>query len=539
MADSSKVAQYTILVNTSDGKVQIDGLTDGFVKADVALKKLQSSTSQVADKGLNPIIKKSELAGNTIREMGSAISDSDYSLQSLSSVLPSIASSFTGLIKTTNGFSAAMKSMWTAIAGPLGLLLALQLLISLIDDYKSEQERAAEATKRNTEEIKLQKQAMDKLYNSTQANVNRSIELIKLEEDLKDLRAKEPDSIEKIIALRKKITQQEIQELKVRLVSYKGLITVQEELKIREELYRKERSLGRIREEEEIKSSDEKREKAEGVKLKRRETTAKRLEELRKKELDSLKENSKLEIEIFIDNLEKQKEIQMSIEKDIEDNRLLRIQKLQEYAMAFGDVSNGLFDLMDASYESQLTLEQNKTNNLNNELRNRLDNEKLSADERAKIQGQIYQNDEKLRKRQEKIEEKRFKMNKAANISNALINTFLAATGVLAQTNGGPIARIVAMGSIISAGLLQVAAIAKQKFQTSASSAPPSLGGAVAGGGGQQAPDFNVVGASPLNQLQTAIQGQLNRPIKTYVTSKDVTTGQELDRNIVVGATFG
>jgi hypothetical protein len=129
-------------------------------------------------------------------------------------------------------------------------------------------------------------------------------------------------------------------------------------------------------------------------------------------------------------------------------------------------------------------------------------------------------------------------MNKAANIANALINTFLAATGVLAQTKGDFTARIIGMAAVLSAGMLQVAAIAKQKFQTSASSAPPSLGGA-GGSGGGQAPDFNIVGSSGINQLRTAIEGQLNRPIKTYVTTKDVSTGQELDRNIVNGATFG
>ena len=74
-------------------------------------------------------------------------------------------------------------------------------------------------------------------------------------------------------------------------------------------------------------------------------------------------------------------------------------------------------DFLNGEYDRQLTIEQNKTNALNNELNQRLLNENLSKDERERIQLQIGQNDEKLRKKQEAIEKKRFKLNKAANIS--------------------------------------------------------------------------------------------------------------------------
>jgi hypothetical protein len=46
------------------------------------------------------------------------------------------------------------------------------------------------------------------------------------------------------------------------------------------------------------------------------------------------------------------------------------------------------------------------------------------------------------------------------------------------------------------------------------------------------------VGASSENQLAEAIAGTQQRPIKTYVVSKDVSTAQELDRNIVSEASI-
>ena len=51
-------------------------------------------------------------------------------------------------------------------------------------------------------------------------------------------------------------------------------------------------------------------------------------------------------------------------------------------------------------------------------------------------------------------------------------------------------------------------------------------------------PAFNVVGASGTNQLADAIGGQSQRPSRSYVVASDVSTAQELDRNIIEGASI-
>jgi len=94
------------------------------------------------------------------------------------------------------------------------------------------------------------------------------------------------------------------------------------------------------------------------------------------------------------------------------------------------------------------------------------------------------------------------------------------------------------MVAIIGSGLAQVAMIAKQKF-VSSQSGLSGTGAGGAGGGGVQAPDFNIVGQSPSNQIAAAVQGQFQQPIKAYVVSKDVSTAQEMDRNIVGTASLG
>ncbi len=57
-------------------------------------------------------------------------------------------------------------------------------------------------------------------------------------------------------------------------------------------------------------------------------------------------------------------------------------------------------------------------------------------------------------------------------------------------------------------------------------------------GGGSTPPAFNVVGASGETQLADAIGSQTQRPSRAYVVSNDVTTAQEMDRNIIEGASI-
>ena len=103
-------------------------------------------------------------------------------------------------------------------------------------------------------------------------------------------------------------------------------------------------------------------------------------------------------------------------------------EKINMALEAYLKFHSGVTNFMNGEFDRQVTIEQNKTNALNNELNKRLLNENLSKEERKRIQLEIGANDEKLRKTQEKIEKKRFKLNKAANIAQATISTYLAAT---------------------------------------------------------------------------------------------------------------
>ena len=218
-------------------------------------------------------------------------------------------------------------------------------------------------------------------------------------------------------------------------------------------------------------------------------------------------------------------------------------EKLLAGLEAYVDVQSSLTSFMNGEFDRQLTIEQNKTNALNNELNQRLLNENLSKDEIERIQLHIARNDEKLRKKQEVIEKKRFKLNKAANIANATINTYLAANQIMSDPSfvGRPVARFVAMAATITSGLLNVAAIVRQKFQSSAGSggAIGAAAGRSGGGGEGREFNFNLAGSTQSNQLTQSIAGQLSQPIQAYVVSSEITSQQQLDLSISNTATIG
>jgi len=174
------------------------------------------------------------------------------------------------------------------------------------------------------------------------------------------------------------------------------------------------------------------------------------------------------------------------------------------------------------------------------EIEERYNREMEAAEGNAELQTQIR---EKMEKDKDKIARKQFKIDKAAKIGRALMDTYQS--GVLAFGSqlipGDPSSAVrapIAQAVTIAAGLANVANIARQKYKGSVSGGGGTSGGA--GAGLQiQAPDFNVVGASQTSQLAQAVTTQQEKPVKAFVVGKDISTQQELDRNITNTASFG
>jgi hypothetical protein len=113
---------------------------------------------------------------------------------------------------------------------------------------------------------------------------------------------------------------------------------------------------------------------------------------------------------------------------------------------------------------------------------------------------------------------------KALGIAQAIISTYVGAADVLktAPTLG---AKIAGVATVIATGFQQIKAIRQTNIPVL------SVGGVTGASGSApapqiQPPNFNVVGASPINQLTEAIAGQQQQPVQAYVVANDVTTAQ-------------
>jgi len=124
---------------------------------------------------------------------------------------------------------------------------------------------------------------------------------------------------------------------------------------------------------------------------------------------------------------------------------------------------------------------------------------------------------------------------KALGIAQAIISTYVGAADVI-KTETGLFRKIAGVATVLATGFQQVRAIQQTQIPVL------SVGGVTAAGGAAppapqiQPPSFNVVGASPINQLTEAIAGQQDKPVQAFVVSEDVTTAQELARKRITMA---
>jgi len=129
---------------------------------------------------------------------------------------------------------------------------------------------------------------------------------------------------------------------------------------------------------------------------------------------------------------------------------------------------------------------------------------------------------------------------KAFAIAAATINTYRGVSDALAATTVTPFETALKFANAAAIG---ISGIANVKKILSVKTPPVSGGSASPSGSPTPAPlsvppAFNIVGASGTNQLASAIGEQSQQPVQAFVVSSEVTTAQELDRNIIDEATI-
>lgn len=674
---------FNIRIKVDDGRarVQIDGLTDGFVDAGTAVAKLRAEIERNAKamegtakwyrqqisflkeqrdmsaktaedyarqtkaieqvqikyrelstgvRDFNKVnqnqISNAGLAGATLTELGRTVSDLPYGIRGVANNLSQLSTLFITLVSKTDGVTNSLKLLRAQLAGPLGLILAFQGVIALLDYFSSSQNKASESTEELTNqfgESAVKLKTYQGILNDTNISQEEKAKIVKQVSEEVDGLNLELDENNRLTDESNDLITQNIEKLKEqaetraildRLVELNSE-KLQAEFDLRDKLgdeyesilYTLSQSpggliiealglsgietaldnLGDIDEEMQVLldrlkgrdlgvfDTDKEKDRAKKVK-----NIVDNFNTWYTKQSDNLQEQlaidqvARLEAErfsasnsllIMINNRRAKEKKSLDdglITKEEYDVRMLELDRLyqdkrdqlnREYDAKIANARLNAFmsgiekvsGAIDALYESEISREERRTVLANNELKKRLKNEQLSAEQKEAINAKIEANEEDLQRKRDKIAEKQFKLQKAVNIASALAETYR--TGVLAYGSQliigdptSPVRAQIAQAVAIAAGLANVVAIARQQFVPSAIGASGGgSGGAGGAGAGMQAPDFNIVGASAQSQLAETVATAESKPVRAFVVGKDVSTQQELDRNITNTASFG
>ena len=281
--------------------------------------------------------------------------------------------------------------------------------------------------------------------------------------------------------------------------------------------------------------------------------------DLSQEQIDTIESQAKAETELVIAEIDKRTAAEMAAIDAIEGRRAEAVlQSWQTQSL----INNEQGDAQNAQRQAQFfsgavteQIMQAELDEVNYENKKKQLNRALLATEedsgeRLKIQGQLIRldkdrgdqvidNDQKVQNAKLKLANrgaavladilgKETKAGKAVAATMATINTYQAVSNALKF--GKTPFKYVDAGITAAQGFMQVKNIL--------STTGPKTSGGGTGAASVQPPDFNIIGSTGTNQLAEAIGSTTQEPIKAYVVSSEVTSAQELDRNIEESASI-
>ena len=618
MADNMKKLTYVVQVNDK-GKIKIDGLTKSFVDADKAvnrltadLKKQQATMVETTSKGLNPMIDKTGLAGATIVELGRTISDSNYGIRGMANNLSQLSTLMITLIATTGGFKEGMQALWNTMKGPLGLIVAFQIVVALLERFDMESRKSKSDTDSLSGAFKGMGSTVSKtagnfetyirtLQDSNKSQEQHKLAIEKLNKEFPDFVKNLNDAGHKTEDLKNKtndlitITNQYRNEL-FKLAQARAAQNKIDELagraidnriKAEEEASKIGLSLEEARELSAQK--DEKRTDKSIISIRKR---TRNLDEFRTAQIEaadnivSTLDEQNIATQELINKLSEYTIIEISTSKKRSKAR----KKESEEKGKYDELEIGNFDVKIRALKEMgqirthffnRNLEMDVVENLNtieaikleeqqnlNRL-NALKNQELSEAELAlaKYEINIFYS-KLLAKEQEQLDRQGYAMrmdmfghyadslgsisglmkeNSKASKTFALLE--IAANTAIGFSQGLTLAQQQAKEAAPVSALAfplfyasQIAAVLAAANRAKSILSGGSIGGAgggAVGGADVEAPDFNVVGASPESQLAQSIRGQQEKPLRAFVVHNDIKDADELSRKVDFNRSLG
>jgi hypothetical protein len=611
MAQEIRDVVFNIQVRTEDGSVKIEGLTKGFVKAETAFKKMQttlkSTNEQIKGAGIS-----TGLANTAILEFGRTVSDAPYGIQGMGNNISQLVSILGQMSQAAKQGGNVIKSLKEAFIGPLGVVVAVQaavaaieyfsrtlkdgtdvlteldvavaksaislkLVKSALDDESTslkEKEEIVQALNREYPEWNVQLEASGNISSENKEKIDAEIDALQRLAKAKAYQTMLEEAYAREVKMTSDFSREqgttmsrvknilagfgnETAGMTIRFKAFQaGMKDVTEEIEFLEKGVQGEGLVDLLLGTSKKKEPKEKVERRKRVKELVLETydIATVEAENRRKEIEKKFKSLGLDVSSLILGGEEGKKalgegilgLIGGLEETGYSDRTKETMRKAVFAEDILDGAEALLDATSSLVESQaerdLAIEQNKTNALNDQLKQRLANEELSAQERDKINQQISRNESQLVSRENEINKRRFNQQKALQLASAtaeLYRTAFLAYGsqLVIGDPTSPVRAQIAQGVALATGLASIANIARQQFVGKALPTP-NLVAQGSGPAESQGPAFNIVGASGQSQLAQLISGQTGQPIKAYVVAGEVTTAQSLERNKIAEASI-
>jgi hypothetical protein len=534
MADNR--IQFTFEINDK-GKVKVDGLTKSFVSLDNAVNKVSADLKRQqaelgkSSAGLQNTISDAGLAGATLTELGRTISDANFGIRGMANNLSQLSTLFITLVSKRgggiSGVTLAFKQLGRQLLGPLGIILAFQSLIAFIENMAMKNDAAKKSVDDLTESFSSQRKELNALAQTALSNVTDDYETIAEEAKLLAENSKEfaagfdklnkgvLDGVPGIVSLIDKYDQllrvrDEIQDLK-------GL-EIQDEEALRAAIIKRN-------ELEKIFTKEKKKQKDDDIK--------------------TVKPEDPLTFgEVFgLDFGPSRQEVQDALDSFIEDAEdVINTQVANEQ---MPNLLKVLLGLDPNSREKELQV-----------LRDTFD-EILHETKEFKMAEAAIKEKYDIIERQEKFDHYSYMiggladfLDKAAQLNEQ--NKGLAKLSIIASAAAASIgiweswfvkdktfspAPVKLAGAIATQGALVASTVAALRSLNSGTAPGQDSGGA--GAGASQAPIFNVVGQSNVDQLGRSIAAARQEPLRAYVVESDITSAQQLENARIQQASIG
>ncbi len=538
MADNR--IQFTFEINDK-GKVRVDGLTKSFVSLDNAVNKVstdlkrQQTALAGSNKGLKSTITDAGLAGATLTELGRTISDSNYGIRGMANNLSQLSTLFITLVSKEGegmtGFVGALSRLKAQLFGPLGIILAFQAIVALLERYAINQEKAARAAKQQTDIFSEQRSVLKALtknireYDISGNALREEVGfLVKESKEFKEAFENLNDFSDETVRnlVREYSRMLELEDARVNLIR-----KAQEEAKKSgKEVVINSRELKDI-----LKDLNPLQDKFSRKTIKASEAANSLSEEL-------IEVNKGL----------------LDVEEVFDPNKVSFISEMDEYlAQIEADLptlTSAVFGLTADKRRKELAALKSKFNDATLETKLYRDAVKLINDK--------YDAEEREKRKREQRAEQQAKFNHYSTLLKGVADFFQASAQLNEQNKTLARAAIIASSAAASVGVWQsyhaldaspkgflatAGAIAAQlaiAAQTSVALRSLNSGTAMESSGGaeSQAPIFNVVGNSGIDQLGQAIRGTRNQQTIAIVSDREILEAQNLRNTTMQGATL-